>query len=92
MSEELPQQEKLELLRAWIDTLAEDLNQFEDEVNLRLGEKRDRENYYKKQLERYISRVASAQKRVDGKKAQIRTVQLEIESLQDESSLHTTER
>jgi chromosome segregation ATPase len=91
MTTEISKEEQIKLLESWIETLDEDLQQFQDEVDLRLNEKRDRENYYKKQLERYISRVAAAQKRVDGKKAQIRKVQQEIESLQDESSLHKTQ-
>jgi peptidoglycan hydrolase CwlO-like protein len=84
---DLDKKEKLQLLESWIETLSDDLAQFEKEVNLRLNEKRNKENYYNKQLQRYVSRVSAAQKRVDGKKAQIAKVKSEIESLKNESGL-----
>lgn len=70
--------EKIKLLESWVETLNADLEQFKHEVLKRNTEKQDIERFYKKKLDKYISRVVAAQKRVDGKQKQINEINGQI--------------
>jgi len=91
MEDEITRDEKIDLLSGWIDTLEQDVIDFQEAVDAELEIKRGKDERFNKSMQKVYKRIQKAELRVTNTKKKIQEIKDQILELADEVDKKVTD-